>query len=375
MKKFRFFTRDKTSYAFLLFFFIAFADLTAVLLGFGGAAVLLFCLGSDMPMFSTYESLVISSCAVCLIFLTALYAYRTNQPKKLKAIAAANVIMSFMTIMMNSLYYPFTDMISHTIYRITDIEYFRVSDLTHYLSLSVSVPMCILCFVLLFKLKRENKESADKASFRCTARVTVTVFILVTVGGLAVCNILPSEAHNNSGFVYIGKNLAGVLHNAGDKRFAERTFERIDRETDYLQAKEMLRQSKAVSVFPSENGKVKIKKIKYGSSSSDKTTEAGEIFETLKLDDDKKSVLKKMKKVSDITSVSVEYTDNTVRETYEFSAFNDISFLHLIEMEWFDGTVVFENGILKEGNYVYAIETNAETDDVVRTEEKYTIAE
>lgn len=375
MKKSRFFSQDKTSSAVLLFFLIILADLSAAVLGFGGAAVLLFVLGSDMPMLSTYESLIISSCAVCLILLTALYAYRTNQPKKLKAIAAANVIMSLLTIMMNSLYYPFADMISHTIYRITDIEFFRTSDLDEYMSLFVSVPMCILCFVLLFKLKRENKESADKASFRCTARVTVTVFILVTVGGLAVCNILPSEAYNYSGFVYIGKNLAGALHNVGNERLAERTFESINGDTDYLQAKAMLRGSKAVSVFPSENGKVKIKTIKYDASSSDKPTEASEIFEVLKIGDDKKSVLKKMKKVSDNTSVSVEYTDNTVRETYEFSAFNDISFLHLIEMEWFDGTVVFENGILKEGNYVYAIETNAETDDVVRTEEKYTIAE
>ena len=136
----------------LLFFLIILADLSAVFSGFGGAAVVMFALGSDMPMFSSYESLIISACAICLIFLTALYVYRKNQPKKLKAIAAANVIMSLLTIMVNSLYYPFADMISHTIYRITGIEYFRVSDMTHYLSLFVSVPMCILCFILLLKM-------------------------------------------------------------------------------------------------------------------------------------------------------------------------------------------------------------------------------
>ncbi len=375
MKKTRFFAQDKTAYALLLFFLIILADLSAVFSGFGGAAVVMFALGSDMPMFSSYESLIISACAICLIFLTALYAYRKNQPKKLKAIAAANVIMSLLTIMVNSLYYPFADMISHTIYRITGIEYFRVSDMTHYLSLFVSVPMCILCFILLLKMQEGNEEITQKDSFRRTVRVTATVFVLVSVGGLAVCNTLPSEAYNSSGFMYIGKNLAEAKHKAGDERLAERAFESINGETDYLQAKEMLNQSKTISVFPSENGKVKIKTIKYSSSSSDNPTEARDIFEALKLDDDKKIVLKKMKKVSDIISTSVEYRDNTVRETYELSSFNDISFLHLIDMTYFDAVLTFENGILKEGNYVYVIETNADTDDVVRTEKKYTITE
>ena len=375
MKKSCFLTCDKTSYAFWLFFLIIIADLTATFLGFGGGFVLLFALGSDLPMLSTYESLIISSCAVCGIFLTVLYAYRNNQPKKLRAIAATNIIMSLLTIMMNSIYYPFADMISHTIYRITGIEYFRTSALDHYMSLFVSVPMCSFCFVLLIKLKRGKEEGSDKASFRRTFCVTVTVFVLVSVGGLAVCNILPSEAYNTSGFVYIGENLIEALHKAGDERLAERAFESINGETDYLQAKEMLNQSKTISVFPSENGKVKIKTIKYSSSSSDNPTEARDIFEALKLDDDKKTVLKKMKKVSDIISTSVEYRDNTVIETYELSSFNDISFLHLIDMTYFDAVLTFENGILKEGNYVYAIETNADTDDVVRTEKKYTITE
>ncbi len=95
----------------------------------------------------------------------------------------------------------------------------------------------------------------------------------------------------------------------------------------------------------------------------------------LKIGDAKDSTLKKMKKVSDIISVSVEYRDDAVTETYYFSAFNDISFLHLIEMASFDGTVVFENGILTDGNYTYTLETNAESDEIEVFEEEYRIVE
>ncbi len=424
MKKTHFFSQDKTAYAILLFLLIMLSDIMAVILGFGGAVVLLFSLGSDMPVFSSYESLIISAFAICLILLTALYAYRNNHPKKLKAIAAANLIMSLLSIMMNSLYYPFPDMISHTIYRITGIEYFRTSALDHYMSLFVSVPMCILCFILLLKLKRGNEESAGKASFRRTVRVTVTVFALVTVGGLAVCNILPSEAYNHSGIVNMAERAEAVIDGTLQKSRAEKLFDSITGDTEYSQADIILREegfiphtdieeyikdkeeleieidnlkellcgqeviaytkphdgyisyyNSCIIISPSEDGKVEMKKITYNAASSYKSDESKEVFEMLKIGDEKDRTLKKMKKVSDISSYSVEYGENTVKESYEFSAINDVSFLHLVDITYFNAVIVFENSILKDGNYTYATETNADTDDVVCTEKKYTISE
>ncbi len=425
MKKSRFFTQDKTVYALLLFFLIVFSDMLATLTGFGGATVLLFAFGSDMPMFSSCESLIISACAICLVLLVAFYSYTKNHPKKLKAIAASNIIMSLLPFMMNSLYYPFPDMISHTIYRITDIEYFYASDLDHYLSMFVSVPICTLCFILLFKLKKRGRQnSASTTSFRRISCVAVTAFVLVTVVGLAVCNILPSEAYNRSAFVYLGEAVAENLKKTGDERLTEKFFESITSETDYSQADAFLRgegyiphteienyieeqeqcellidnlgelmkdgetlvytkphdgfisyYSDCILLMPDETGKVKKKTITYDTDSPEKTEEAEESFRELKIGDEKESVLKQMKKVSDISSVSVEYREDTVRESYTLSAFHDTSFLSLVCITWFEGTVVFENGILTDGNYTYTLETNAETDDVVCTEQKYTITE
>ena len=119
-----------------------------------------------------------------------------------------------------------------------------------------------------------------------------------------------------------------------------------------------------------------MKKISYGTNYlSEKADESKGVFETFRIGDEKESVLKRMKKVSDITSVSVEYGENTVKETYEFAAFHDIGVLHLVEIIYFNASVVFENGILTDGNYTYTLETNAESDEIEVFEEEYRIGE
>lgn len=375
MKKSRFFTEDKTAYAILLFFFIMLSDAFAVLTGFGGAFVTALMLGSDM-MFSTYESLVISSLAICGILLTALYAYRTNQPKKLMAIAAANIIMSLLALVINSLYYPLLDMLLNVIHKVTGAQIYSFDILTCFLSELISVPMLTLCLVLLRKLKNRSGEAWEKLPFRRVSLITVNVFVLVTVAGLGICNIPVSEAYNNWGMPDVAEWAKGVIGSAVRGERDEKLFESITGDTDYSQVREMMKDTEAVSVFPSENGKVKMKKITYGTANiSEKPYEAYGIFETLRQGEEKEAVLKRMKKFADITAVCVEYGENAVRETYELSAFYDISFLHLIEMEWFDGTVVFENGIMTEGECTRTLETNAESDEVETFEEKYRIGE
>ncbi len=423
MKKSRFFSEDKTAYALLLFLIIMLSDVLASVAGFGGASVLMFAIDSDMLMYSTYESLIISTVALCGILLTALYAYRTNQPKKLKAIAAANIIMSLLALVINSLYYPLPDMLLNVIHKITDLEIYSFYALDFFLSELVSVPVCVLCFVLLSKMKKKGEEGVESIPFRRTAFITVTAFALVTVAGLGICNIPVSEAYNVSGTVNMAEWAKKVIDGALLESRAERLFESITGETDFSQADALLREagfiphteiekyikeqeqvellidnldelmkdegtlaytkpddgyisySKCILLLPDEKGKIKKKTISYFTDLPEKIDEAEEGFRELKIGEEKETVLKKLKKVTDISSCSVEYGEKAVRETYMLSAFSDISFLHLIHMKWFDGTVVFENGILTEGEYICTLETNEESDNPETSEEKYIIGE
>ncbi|MBQ9913309.1 MAG: hypothetical protein IJO73_03670 [Clostridia bacterium] len=428
MKRFRFFSEDKTVYALLLFFIIIFSDVLACAAGFGGASFMMLALAYgnelDMLMYSTYESLIIGSFALCGILLTALYAYRTNQPKKLKAIAAAHIIMSLLPFAMNSLYFPVPDMLLNVIHKITGWElYFFYYGLTYFLQELVSVPVCIFCFVLLSKMKKKGEEGAESVPFRCTAVITVTAFLLVTVAGLGICNLPVSEAYNTSGTVKVAERMKKVIDGALLKDRAERLFESITGETDFSQADALLREagfiphteikeyieeqeqvellidnldelmkdegtlaytkpddgyisfSKCILLLPDENGKIKKKIITYVTDLPEKIDEAEESFRELKIGEEKEMVLKKLKKVTDISSYSVEYGEKAVREVYEVSAFNDTSFLHLIETEWFDGRVAFENGILTAGECIRTLDSNAESDEVETFEEKYIIGE
>ena len=99
-------------------------------------------------------------------------------------------------------------------------------------------------------------------------------------------------------------------------------------------------------LFGFEGMEIKKKTISYFTDLPEKIDEAEEGFRKLKIGEEKETVLKKLKKVTDISSCSVEYGEKAVRETYKLSAFSDISFLHLIHMKWFDGTVVFEKAVV-----------------------------
>ena len=128
-----------------------------------------------------------------------------------------------------------------------------------------------------------------------------------------------------------------------------------------------------IVLFPDKNGKVKCKKYIDYYTDKDDSEKAKELFETFKLDDDKNSVLKQMKKVADVVSLSVEYGEDAVKEEYSFNAFKDLGFLHLVDNTTFDAVIIFENGMLKGGNYTYTTESNYESDDVVCDTVEYVI--
>ncbi len=137
--------------------------------------------------------------------------------------------------------------------------------------------------------------------------------------------------------------------------------------------------NRCIVISPSEDGKVKYKRIRnsFLSSGEKEDIEAAKItFEKLTPGYDKNTVIKMMEKVAEVSSRSVEYNKDTVIEKYEFNVFSDISFLSLIHRTYFSSTVIFVNGILSDGNYTCVTDSNSETedtDDVIRTEYKYNI--
>lgn len=420
---------DSTSKAVLLLVSSLLVDLSAVILGFGGAAAWSFVLGYIMHL--TFESLLVSACFVCFTCFTIHYAYMRNKPKKLKAIGFANMIMSLLTVFANSVYWPFAFLLTEAFNDLfvgEEGHYFS-SAMFSYLSLIISVPVCIFSFALYFKLKKGKAESrCRKISFRKLLGIYVVVFAVVCAAGWYICNTPGSEYFNYSGLGYIiGEELLEPLKS--DQ--TDRLFESITGDTDFTRADELLRGegfiphtemdkhltdeeklnnladelqnyiskregeivytkpiaepggdyisyfNECIILYPSESGKLKYKKIIEAYdyyTKKDDADKAVELFEALKLGEDKKAVLKKMKKVSDFSSLSVEYGES-IKETYSFRVVEDLSFLSLVDCRSLGATVTFENGLLQDGSYIYTVESNFETDDVVCDETEYFISE
>lgn len=206
MKKSGFFNQDKKAHAFLLFFSALTVDLLAAMLGFGGAQFI-FHYSVDIDMFSSVESLIFSVSVVYFSLLVIICSYRNNQPNKLKALGYANLIMSLIPFVFNGIYYPFAYLIFESIADFANIsDFFRFSDFTFFLAEVISLPICICCFVLSFKLKNVSEDKASKnISFCKISLFLAVIFIFITVLALYVCNTPISENFNYSVFEYIIK--------------------------------------------------------------------------------------------------------------------------------------------------------------------------
>lgn len=419
MRKTGFFNQDKKVHAIILFLLVLVVDLLAAVLGFGGAQFI-FLFAERINMFSSFESLIFSILAICLNFLIVIYSYINNQPNKLKALGYANLIMSFVPFVFNSIYYPFVYLVVEAITDLANIsDAFHFSDFRFFLAEFISLPLSVCCFVLLFRLKKCNEDRKNNCiSFCKLSLITVVVFVLVSVFGLYVCNNPVSEDFNYSGFADLAEYIANPL----TSKQTVKLFDNINNDTDFSQADELLRKegfiphteiekyvedkdeldicldnldhilsdngeivytkpdegyisylNSCIVLFPDKNGKVKCKKYIDHYTDKDDTEKAKELFETFKLDDDKNTVLKQMKKVADVVSLSVEYGEDAVKEEYSFNAFKDLGFLHLVDNTTFDAVIIFENGMLKGGNYTYTTESNYESDDVVCDTVEYAI--
>ena len=203
MKKLRFFNEDRAAFAVIIFVAILILDLIASIAGFGGAFFL--SIPFEMPMFSTYESLVLSILAVISVLLLILYSYRKNQQKKLKVLAVANLIFSVAPLILNSLYYPFSYLITEALCDLTGTDdAFHFSDVKFFIAEIISVPFFILSVVLLYRLKNSSgKKDVKRLPFYVTVLITAAVFTIVTVISYIICNTPVSELFNFSVLEYL----------------------------------------------------------------------------------------------------------------------------------------------------------------------------
>lgn len=187
-------------------------DLLAAVFEFGGAQFIFHY--SDWPtidMFSSFESLIISVSVICLIILIIIYSYRKNQSNKLKALGYANLIMSLIPFVFNAIYYPFAYLVVEAITDLTNVsDSFQFSDLRFFLAEFISLPMCICCFSLLYRLKKSHEvKIRNNISFIKISLITIVVFTLVCISTLYICNTPISEYFNYSALVFWVKKLIG----------------------------------------------------------------------------------------------------------------------------------------------------------------------
>lgn len=205
MNKPRFFNQDKKSYAVILFLSVLFIDLFAAMFAFGGAQFIFhYSTLIDVSMFSTIESLILSTMLICASLLIIVYSYRNAHRNKLIALGCVNLILSLIPFVFNAAYYPFIYLIIEAITDLTNLsDSFHFSDWRLFISEFISVPFCICCFSLLHRLKRLNGARPEtKMSFPMFSLITVSVFALVCVLAYYICNTPVSEDFNFSVFEY-----------------------------------------------------------------------------------------------------------------------------------------------------------------------------
>ena len=422
MKKTSFFNLDKKIYAVLLFLWVLIADFLAAVLGFGGAQFV-FIFSEGISMSYSFESLLFSVLAIYLNFLIIIYSYRNNQPNKLKALGCANLIMSLVPFIFNAIYHPFAYLLVEAVTKLTKLsDTFRFSDFRFFLAEFISLPMSICCFILLFRLKKNKEIRANiHISFYKFSLISMAVFVSLSASCWYICNSPVSEYFNYSGFADLAEHIATPFKSKQTAKF----YDRINNDTDFSQIDKQLKKegffphteidkyvnnkdeldiclydleyilsgngeivytkpvdgyisydNSCIVLFPDEDGKVKCKKYidAYNNYNGKNDTEKSkELFETFEINADKKTVLKKMKKVADVVSFSVEYKNNAVKEIYTFNAFNYSSSLHSVDTVNFNAVIIFENDILTGGNYIYTTESNYESDDVVCETVEYEI--
>ena len=399
--------REKGAYAVMTFLAVHIMDIIAVALGIGGSFL---SMEGDSGMSFSFESLILSLIFVCAIILLIIYAYTEKKKKILLAIAISNLIFSVTPFFFNSIYYPFAYTVLDILFNIDE----ALIDVRLFVSEFISVPLCIIGFVLysVVKTKKDNLQKTNRQEKCRKIFSTITVCLTASLIGLVAV-----FAQSGSYDFYNYSVIADYISERKYEKECIELYNSINKDTSFKQADKILRDAgyiphteintviddKEELEYITESLKeeimedpdidvVYIKSEPYGDiyihgtsiiipKTDDKTIPRkkfnGEIslkneflyyitvlnegqiykarrdFETLKFGDSKQKVLELVGKNSSVESLKTEYNNNSVTETYYISCHEDNGDLFYYDNSDFYATLVFNNDSLVSGKYTY----------------------
>ena len=208
--------QEKIIYAVLTSLAIHFADIIAVILGFGASWFILFSNGSGMAESS--ESILFSSVALCAVLILIMYAHKERHSKMLKAIGISHLIMTFLSGVLNSIYSPLV--IAVITFAQNRFSFFYGYELDLFGPIIISFPIGFICLILSKSVKYK-KVLSEKAFKMLTA---------LFVAGLVIVNCFNFTFNYSSISDYITKrdeieNQTEVYENIT----SDMTFEQADK--------------------------------------------------------------------------------------------------------------------------------------------------
>lgn len=400
--------REKGIYSVLTFLAIHFIDIIAVILGFGGSFISI--LEGDKGMIYSFESLILSSCFVCGMIILIMYSYKEKKKKMLLTIAISNLFLSITPFFFNSIYFPLAEAILHIPFNNSNFS----SDLLFFSADFISIPLCIISFVL-FAVVKTNKDNLQETSRRKKSyKILSAVTVCLVASFIAVVAYMVEnntyEYYNYSVFGYyfsenkdkkeytelynrINQNMSfdeadKILRDAGYIPHTEfgtviKDKEELEYELEYLQNNIIenpdvdvvyIKPTKFGDLYafhtsiiiPKEDGKaipwkklngeiyLRNKLLSYLTIFNDeKVYGARTDFESLRFGYSKQKVLELISKNCNIESLKTEYNNDSVKETYCISCHEDNSDLFDYDHSYFYATIVFNNDSLVSGKYTY----------------------
>ena len=399
--------REKKIYSRITFFAIILVDIFTAILGFGISLVSWF---FDGVMLSSVESLVISSVFLCAVLLIVIYAYKEKHTAMLKAVGLAHIFLS-VPMLSGSIYLPVV------IHILQLGLYDNYSLLGIFSPLLITVPIAIFSLIASSKKRASKRNSRISEKYFVFASAFIIIITLFLCSSAILSISIPIEneyldfdysliqEHTDSKkevseitelYDSITKN---TTYNEADRILYEAGFiphteldtvitdegkllniydsiknylsDNLDNETVYLK----LFESGYVSAYePSfvisktDDKPIDYKKVYFFERSLqidiitffkqillniEYTQEAREVFESFCLDDSKDIVLKRIRRICTVNSLKTEYTEKGVVETYTLDTLDRTGAIFDEVSSSFEGTLVFRNNCLIDGNYVY----------------------
>ena len=386
--------QEKIIYAVLTPLAIHFADIIAVILGFGFSFFTI--LANNNGMAQSSESILFSSVTLCTVLILIMYAHKERHSKMLKAIGISHLIMTFLTGALNSIYSP---LIIAVLYYIEDrFGIFPELNLSLFGPIIISFPIGFICLILSKAVK--YKKGLSEKNFK-----TLTALL---VAGLVIVNCFSFTFNYSSISDYLAEKAVIDSRMEDYERItADMTFEEADKllkSAGYIPhtiPKESLEQigffnhnlrdliekwsltdNDIIYLKPNENGETSFydpciiipqsqneiipwKIADFGVSGSDKIRtltsftiinpkpvgEAEKILKSLHIGNSKSDCIKTIEKKFAFSSLKTVFAEDILTETYYFHADNveaSVGYNYLS----LDATVEFKNNRLSKGSYV-----------------------